>query len=187
MTTYYSKDHEWIAVDGDKATIGITTYAQEQLGDVVYVELPEAGKALSQGDEAAVVESVKAASEVYAPIDGEVVEANDALVDEPAKVNEDPEGAAVAGRPGRSPGGGGGWRWEKLLRGNRRVEPGITDVAAGAGDGREVPGAQGGGAVQVRLSRGKQPYFTTSNNLLPSTPQAHTGAPGQLHGVREVS
>jgi glycine cleavage system H protein len=94
MTTYYSKDHEWIAVDGDKATIGITTYAQEQLGDVVYVELPEAGKALSQGDEAAVVESVKAASEVYAPIDGEVVEANDALVDEPAKVNEDPEGAA---------------------------------------------------------------------------------------------
>ena len=94
MTTYYSKDHEWIAVDGDKATIGITTYAQEQLGDVGYVELPEAGKALSQGDEAAVVESVKAASEVYAPIDGEVVEANDALVDEPAKVNEDPEGAA---------------------------------------------------------------------------------------------
>ncbi len=94
MTTYYSKDHEWIAVDGDKATIGITTYAQEQLGDVVYVELPEAGKALSQGDEAAVVESVKAASEVYAPIDGEVVETNDALVDEPAKVNEDPEGAA---------------------------------------------------------------------------------------------
>ena len=71
MTTYYSKDHEWIAVDGDSATIGITSYAQEQLGDVVYVELPEAGKALSQGDEAAVVESVKAASEVYAPIDGE--------------------------------------------------------------------------------------------------------------------
>jgi glycine cleavage system H protein len=94
MTTYYSKDHEWIAVDGDTATIGITSYAQEQLGDVVYVELPEAGKALSQGDEAAVVESVKAASEVYAPIDGEVVETNDALVDEPAKVNEDPEGAA---------------------------------------------------------------------------------------------
>ncbi|ASP36226.1 glycine cleavage system protein GcvH [Labrenzia sp. VG12] len=94
MTTYYSKDHEWISVDGDVATIGITAYAQEQLGDVVYVELPEAGKSLSQGDEAAVVESVKAASEVYAPIDGEVVEANDALTDEPAKVNEDPEGAA---------------------------------------------------------------------------------------------
>lgn len=94
MTTYFSKDHEWISVDGDVATIGITAYAQEQLGDVVYVELPEAGKSLSQGDEAAVVESVKAASEVYAPIDGEVVEANEALTDEPAKVNEDPEGAA---------------------------------------------------------------------------------------------
>ncbi|QFT33675.1 glycine cleavage system protein GcvH [Roseibium porphyridii] len=94
MTTYYSKDHEWIAVDGDVATVGITSYAQEQLGDVVFVELPEAGKTLSQGDEAAVVESVKAASEVYAPIDGEIVEANDALADEPAKVNEDPEGAA---------------------------------------------------------------------------------------------
>ena len=94
MTTYYSKDHEWISVAGGTATIGITAYAQEQLGDVVYVELPDAGKALSQGDEAAVVESVKAASEVYAPIDGEVTEANDVLADEPAKVNEDPEGAA---------------------------------------------------------------------------------------------
>lgn len=94
MTTYFSKDHEWISVDGDIATIGITSYAQEQLGDVVYVELPETGRELSQGDEAAVVELVKAASEVYAPIDGEVVEANDALADEPAKVNEDPEGAA---------------------------------------------------------------------------------------------
>ncbi|MTI42929.1 glycine cleavage system H protein [Roseibium hamelinense] len=94
MTTYYSKDHEWIAVEGDIATVGITTYAQEQLGDVVYVELPDAGKTVSQGDEAAVVESVKAASEVYAPIDGEVTEANTVLADEPAKVNEDPEGAA---------------------------------------------------------------------------------------------
>ncbi|MBO9420723.1 MULTISPECIES: glycine cleavage system protein GcvH [Stappiaceae] len=94
MTTYYSKDHEWISVEGGTATIGITAYAQEQLGDVVYVELPETGKALSQGDEAAVVESVKAASEVYAPIDGEVTAANDVLADEPAKVNEDPEGAA---------------------------------------------------------------------------------------------
>lgn len=94
MTTYYSKDHEWISVDGDTATIGITGYAQEQLGDVVYVELPEVGKALSKGDEAAVVESVKAASEVYAAVGGEVVEANGALVDEPAKVNDDPEGAA---------------------------------------------------------------------------------------------
>ncbi|GAA0778638.1 glycine cleavage system protein GcvH [Roseibium denhamense] len=94
MTTYYSKDHEWIDVEGDIATVGITSYAQEQLGDVVYVELPETGKSLSQGDEAAVVESVKAASEVYAPIDGEVVEANEVLAEEPAKVNEDPEGAA---------------------------------------------------------------------------------------------
>ncbi|WP_417666740.1 glycine cleavage system protein GcvH [Roseibium sp.] len=94
MTTYFSKDHEWIAVDGDTATVGITQYAQEQLGDVVFVELPEVGKTLAQGDEAAVVESVKAASEVYAPIDGEVVEANDGLADEPAKVNEDPEGGA---------------------------------------------------------------------------------------------
>lgn len=94
MTTYYSKDHEWISVEGDTATIGITAYAQEQLGDVVYVELPETGKSLSQGDEAAVVESVKAASELYAPLDGEIVQANDVLADEPAKVNEDPEGAA---------------------------------------------------------------------------------------------
>ncbi|MXN66096.1 glycine cleavage system protein GcvH [Stappia sp. GBMRC 2046] len=94
MSTYYSEDHEWISVDGDVATVGITDYAQSQLGDVVFVELPEAGKNLSKGDEAAVVESVKAASEVYAPVDGEVVEANAALVDEPAKVNEDPQGAA---------------------------------------------------------------------------------------------
>ncbi|SHL46727.1 glycine cleavage system protein GcvH [Roseibium suaedae] len=94
MTTYYSKDHEWISVEGGTATVGITSYAQQQLGDVVYVETPEAGKSLSQGDEAAVVESVKAASEVYAPIDGEVTEGNEALADEPAKVNEDPEGAA---------------------------------------------------------------------------------------------
>lgn len=94
MTTYYSKDHEWIAVDGDTATVGITDYAQSQLGDVVYVELPDTGKALKKGDEAAVVESVKAASEVYAPIDGEVIETNAALVDSPANVNEDPEGGA---------------------------------------------------------------------------------------------
>ena len=94
MTTYYSKDHEWVAVEGDIATIGITDYAQSQLGDVVFVELPEVGKTLAQGDEAAVVESVKAASEVYAPISGDVTEANGVLVDEPAKVNEDPEGAA---------------------------------------------------------------------------------------------
>ncbi len=94
MTTYYSKDHEWLAVDGGTATLGITDYAQSQLGDVVFVELPDTGKTLSQGDEAAVVESVKAASEVYAPITGEVTETNGVLADEPAKVNEDPEGSA---------------------------------------------------------------------------------------------
>lgn len=94
MSTRYTEDHEWITVDGDIATVGITTYAQEQLGDVVFVELPEVGRTVSKGDEAAVVESVKAASEVYAPLDGEIVEANDALADAPGKVNEDPEGSA---------------------------------------------------------------------------------------------
>lgn len=92
MTTRYSKDHEWVRVDGDVATIGITDFAQEQLGDVVFVELPEVGKTVSKGDEVAVVESVKAASEVYAPVSGEVVEANAALEAEPAKVNSDPAG-----------------------------------------------------------------------------------------------
>jgi len=89
----YTKDHEWVRVDGDTATVGITDYAQEQLGDVVYVELPDIGKSVGQGDEAAVVESVKAASEVYAPISGEVVEVNDALADTPAGVNDDATGA----------------------------------------------------------------------------------------------
>ncbi len=90
----YTEDHEYIRLDGDVAAIGITKYAQEQLGDVVYVELPETGKTLSKGDEAAVIESVKAAVELYAPVDGEVVEANAALEDNPALVNEDPEGKA---------------------------------------------------------------------------------------------
>lgn len=94
MSIRYTEDHEWISVDGDVATIGITDYAQSQLGDVVFVELPDVGKKLAKGEEAAVVESVKAASEVYAPVDGEVVEVNGAIVDEPAKVNEDPTGAA---------------------------------------------------------------------------------------------
>lgn len=92
MSLKYSKEHEWIRMDGDVAVIGITDYAQQQLGDVVYVELPSVGKKLAPGDEAAVVESVKAASEVYAPITGEVVEVNDALADQPAAVNEDPQG-----------------------------------------------------------------------------------------------
>jgi glycine cleavage system H protein len=93
MSTRYSRDHEWVRLDGDVAVIGITDYAQEQLGDVVYVELPEVGKTFAKGAEAAVVESVKAASEVFAPIAGEVVAVNDALADEPALVNQSPEDA----------------------------------------------------------------------------------------------
>jgi glycine cleavage system H protein len=93
MSVYYSKEHEWIRVDGDVATVGITDFAQAQLGDVVFVEVPEAGRRLSRGGEAAVVESVKAASDVYAPLSGEVVEGNQALVDDPALANSDPEGA----------------------------------------------------------------------------------------------
>jgi glycine cleavage system H protein len=93
MSTRYSRDHEWVRLDGDVAVIGITDYAQEQLGDVVYVELPAVGKKLARGDEAAVVESVKAASEVFAPVAGEVVAVNDALTDEPGAVNQSPEGA----------------------------------------------------------------------------------------------
>ncbi len=85
----YSQEHEWVRLEGDTATIGITPYAQEQLGDVVFVELPEIGKKVEKGKELAVVESVKAASEVYAPISGEVVEVNSALTDAPATVNED--------------------------------------------------------------------------------------------------
>lgn len=88
----FSDQHEWVRVEGDVATIGITKYAAEQLGDIVFVELPEAGKKITQGGEAAVVESVKAASEVYAPIGGEVTDANASVVEDPAKVNADPEG-----------------------------------------------------------------------------------------------
>ena len=88
----YSKEHEWVRVDGDVATVGITDYAQGQLGDVVYVELPAVGKQVEQDKEAAVVESVKAASEVYAPISGEVVAVNAALADAPGTVNEAPTG-----------------------------------------------------------------------------------------------
>ena len=89
----YSKDHEWVRVDGDVATVGISDYAQEQLGDVVYVELPEVGRTVAQAEEAAVVESVKAASEIYAPVSGEIVEVNQALEDDPALVNGDATGA----------------------------------------------------------------------------------------------
>lgn len=88
----FTDQHEWVRVDGDTATVGITKYAAEQLGDVVYVELPEKGRKVGAGGEAAVVESVKAASEVYAPVGGEVTDANAALAEDPAKVNADPEG-----------------------------------------------------------------------------------------------
>jgi glycine cleavage system H protein len=92
MTVHYTKDHEYVRVDGDTATIGITDYAQQQLGDVVFVELPKVGGVVKQGAEAAVVESVKAASEVYAPVSGEIVAVNEALIGTPGTVNEDPEG-----------------------------------------------------------------------------------------------
>ncbi len=92
MTTRYTRDHEYISVEGDTGTIGITDYAQSQLGDVVFVELPEVGKSLAKGQEAAVVESVKAASEVFAPVTGEVVEVNGALESAPGTVNEDAAG-----------------------------------------------------------------------------------------------
>ena len=91
MSRYFTDEHEWIDVENDIATVGITDYAQEQLGDIVFVELPAEGKVLAKGDDAAVVESVKAASDVYAPVSGEVIEANGALEDEPALVNSDPE------------------------------------------------------------------------------------------------
>jgi glycine cleavage system H protein len=111
----YTRDHEWIRVDGDIAVIGITDYAQTQLGDVVYVELPELGRRVEQGKEAAVVESVKAASEVYAPLSGEVIAVNDALAGEPGKVNADPMGE--------------GW-FLKLRLANPRELDGLMDEAA---------------------------------------------------------
>ncbi len=90
--TRYTDQHEWVQLDGGNATVGITKFAAEQLGDVVFVEVPDAGRKVNAGGEAAVVESVKAASEVYAPVGGEVTEGNAALADDPAKVNADPEG-----------------------------------------------------------------------------------------------
>lgn len=93
MSVKYTKDHEWVRLEGDVATVGVTDYAQSQLGDVVFVEVPEAGTRVDAGGEAGVVESVKAASEVYAPLAGEIVEGNQALADDPALVNSDPEGA----------------------------------------------------------------------------------------------
>ena len=92
MSRYFTEDHEWVDVDGDVGTVGISEYAQEQLGDIVFVDVPEEGKDLTKGDEAATVESVKAASDVYAPVSGTVIEGNAALADEPALVNSDAEG-----------------------------------------------------------------------------------------------
>jgi len=115
MTIRYTKEHEWVLVDGDTATVGISPYAQEQLGDVVFVELPEVGKKIEKGKEMAVVESVKAASEVYAPITGEVAEVNHALTDAPATVNEDALGK--------------GW-FAKIKLANKSELDGLMDEAA---------------------------------------------------------
>jgi len=93
VSRYFTTEHEWIEVDGDSATVGITDYAQSQLGDIVFVEVPAPGASVSKGGDAAVVESVKAASDVYAPVSGTVTEGNAALEGEPALVNSDPEGA----------------------------------------------------------------------------------------------
>jgi glycine cleavage system H protein len=111
----YTEEHEWVRLEGETATFGITNYAQEQLGDVVFVELPAIGKTLSKGGEAAVVESVKAASEVYAPLGGTVVEVNSALIEQPAMVNSDPTGK--------------GW-FVKLKIANRAEFDGLMDEAA---------------------------------------------------------
>ena len=92
MTVYFTREHEWIRVEGDTATVGISNHAQEALGDIVFAEVPEAGRKLNKGQEAAVVESVKAASDVYAPAAGEVVEGNPAVADDPSLINRDPEG-----------------------------------------------------------------------------------------------
>ena len=92
MSRYFTEDHEWVELDGEIGTVGITEYAQGQLGDIVFVDVPEEGKEVTKGDEAAVVESVKAASDVHSPVSGTVIEGNAALADAPGLVNEDPEG-----------------------------------------------------------------------------------------------
>ena len=113
-TTYFTEDHEWIRVEGGVATVGITDYAQEQLGDLVFVELPEAGRKVAKGDVAVVVESVKAASDVYAPADGEIDEANTALSSDPALVN-----SAATGE---------GWLWKMKLSDDSQLS-GLMDEA----------------------------------------------------------
>jgi len=114
-TVKFTREHEWVRVEGDTGTVGISEYAQEQLGDIVFVELPEVGATLSQGSEAAVVESVKAASEVYAPASGEVTAVNESLADEPAKVNADAMGE--------------GWLFQFRLADAAELEP-LMDAAA---------------------------------------------------------
>ncbi len=113
-TTYFTEDHEWIRVENGVATVGITDYAQEQLGDLVFVELPETGRKLKKGDTAVVVESVKAASDVYAPADGEITEANTALSSDPALVNSAPTGD--------------GWLWKMKLADEGQLS-GLMDEA----------------------------------------------------------
>jgi glycine cleavage system H protein len=114
-TTWYTEEHEWIRLEGDIATIGITEYAQEQLGDLVFVELPQVGTELSKGDTAVVVESVKAASDVYAPVDGEITEVNDALSDDPALVNSSATSK--------------GWLWKMRVANKGQLEE-LMDEAA---------------------------------------------------------
>lgn len=113
-TIYYTEDHEWLHVENGVATVGITDYAQEQLGDLVFVELPEVGRAVSKGDAAVVVESVKAASDVYAPIDGEITEVNDALSADPALVNSAPTSE--------------GWLWKMTIADESQLS-GLLDEA----------------------------------------------------------
>ncbi len=115
MPRYYTEEHEWIDVDGDVATVGITDFAQGQLGDIVFVEVPDTGAELSQGGDAAVVESVKAASDVYAPVDGTVTEGNAQLEEDPALVNSDPEGE--------------GWFFRMTLADKSQLD-GLMDAAA---------------------------------------------------------
>jgi glycine cleavage system H protein len=115
MTRYFTDEHEWIEVEGTTATVGITSYAQEQLGDIVFADVPAVGATLKKGGDAAVVESVKAASDVYAPVSGAVIEGNAALTDDPALVNSDPEGA--------------GWFFKLTLSDPSELE-GLMDEAA---------------------------------------------------------
>jgi glycine cleavage system H protein len=115
MSLYFTREHEWVRVEGDTATVGISDHAQGALGDIVFAEVPDAGRTLAKGQEAAVVESVKAASDVYAPVTGEVVEGNQAVTDDPSLINSDPEGE--------------GWFFKLRLDNPGEVE-GLMDEAA---------------------------------------------------------